>query len=69
MKQKRWTTFWDGGIGELSHKCGQFSSSKIDKFYSQIFPSFAPAKLAAIQNSVLANIRAKRAAMKVAQIG
>ena len=58
--------FWDGGIGEptLSSACHSF-----DVFCSQIFPNFAPVNPTAIQHSVLANIRAKRAAVKVAQTG
>ena len=57
--------FWDGGIGEPIAKAN--AAHFVDLFRRQIFPNFAPTKLAPMQNSVLAKIRAKRAAAKAAQ--
>ena len=57
-------------VGPVSQllRAKMIPSANVNIFHSQIFPSFAPVQHAAIQNSVLANIRAKRAATKVAQM-
>jgi hypothetical protein len=65
MKLTKSMISWNGGIGQFGYVSK--SSWTLTCHFRKIFPHHSAVQFAANQNSVLANIRAKRAVAKAAQ--